>query len=319
MDTAERYRAFAREEVAGHSPVYEKLAADIAADPGLIALIDGLPPVKRQPNLLLAAARFLGGPVEDSGAFRDWAAAHWTGLAGTILARSTQTNEIGRCASLLPLLAALPQPLALIEVGASAGLCLYPDRYGYRYDDRPPIGAGAGPLVLTCRTNGEVPVPERLPRVVWRAGIDLNPLDVREEATLRWLECLVWPGQDDRLARLRGAALAAVADPPHLVRGDMNDVIREVVAQAPPDATPVVYHSAVMPYLDEEARDRFVATMRDLPARWISNEGSPRLPSVRARLTRPLPEGRLAFLLALDEEPVATAGPHGEWLDWLGG
>ncbi|MGV4926084.1 DUF2332 domain-containing protein [Streptomyces sp. BHT-5-2] len=33
---------------------------------------------------------------------------------------------------MLPVLAALPQPLALIGVGASAGLCLYPDRYRSR-------------------------------------------------------------------------------------------------------------------------------------------------------------------------------------------
>ncbi len=40
------------------------------------------------------------------------------------MSKRTQTNEPGRCAVLLPLLAALPQPLALLEVGASAGLCL---------------------------------------------------------------------------------------------------------------------------------------------------------------------------------------------------
>ena len=39
-----------------------------------------------------------------------------------ILARRTQTNEPARCAVLLPALAQLPQPLALIEAGASAGL-----------------------------------------------------------------------------------------------------------------------------------------------------------------------------------------------------
>ncbi len=47
--------------------------------------------------------------------------------------RSTQTNEPARCATVLPVLAQLPQPLALLEVGAAAGLCLLPEYYAYDY------------------------------------------------------------------------------------------------------------------------------------------------------------------------------------------
>ncbi|MFB9679337.1 DUF2332 domain-containing protein [Streptosporangium vulgare] len=317
MDTAELYRRFAVREVRGHSPAYEDLALEIAADARLLALIDGLPPIKRQPNLLLASVRFLGGPHADFGRFREWVVRHWAELRETVLARRTQTNEAGRCATLLPVLAGLTGPLALVEAGASAGLCLYPDRYRYRYDDRPVLGPEDSPVVLACRTNGRVPVPTRVPEVVWRAGLDLNPLDVREEETSRWLECLVWPGQHERLARLRGAVRIVREDPPHLVKGDLNETLRDLVASAPREATVVVFHSAVLPYLEEGERDRFVAAVRGLPVRWISNEGSPRLPSVLAGLGRDLPEDRLAFLPALDGRPVAMAGPHGEWLDWL--
>ncbi|MGW5263084.1 DUF2332 domain-containing protein [Microbispora sp. NPDC004025] len=317
METAEWYRYFAEREVRGHSPVYEALAHGIAADPGLVELIDGLPEPKRQPNLLLAAVRFLGGPYEGFGRFREWTVSHWAEVRETVLARRTQTNEAGRCASLLPVLAALPRPLALVEVGASAGLCLYPDRYRYRYDDGPEIGPADSPVLLTCRTNGKVSVPERLPDVVWRAGLDLDPVDVRDDEAVRWLECLVWPEQEDRLARLRGAVRMARRDPPRLVRGDAEAVLPGLVAAAPAGATVVVFHSAVMPYLDAAARDRFVALVRTLPVRWISNEGSPRLPELAAKLTAGLPDRRLAFLPALDGEPLAMAGPHGEWLDWL--
>ena len=104
-------------------------------------------------------------------------------------ARATQTNEAGRCAVLLPVLAALPQPLALLEVGASAGLCLYPDRYAYRYGDQV---LGAGEPVLDCAATGVAPPPAR-PEVVWRAGLDLNPLDVTDPADVAWLDALIWP------------------------------------------------------------------------------------------------------------------------------
>ncbi|MFD0662018.1 DUF2332 domain-containing protein [Thermocatellispora tengchongensis] len=287
METAEWYRRFAESEVRGHSAVYEAVALGVAGDDTLLGLIDTLPPAKRQPNLLLAAVRFLGGPYDDEARFRSWTVRNWDTVRATVLARRTQTNEAGRCASLMPMLAALPGPLALIEVGASAGLCLYPDRYRYRYDDRPAVGPADSPVVLDCRTNGRVPVPDRLPEVVWRAGIDLDPVDVRDDEAVRWLESLIWPGQDERLARLRSAVRPAREDPPRIVRGDAEAVLPELVRSAPAGATVVVFHSALMPYLDEPARDRFVALVRGLPVQWISNEGSPRLPSVLAKLTEP--------------------------------
>jgi hypothetical protein len=64
-------------------------------------------------------------------AFRAAALDRRAEVATTMLARRTQTNEPARCATLLPALASLRQPLAVLEVGASAGLCLLPDRYGY--------------------------------------------------------------------------------------------------------------------------------------------------------------------------------------------
>jgi uncharacterized protein DUF2332 len=66
--------------------------------------------------------------------FRGWLLERRDEILAVLLARRTQTNEPARCATLLPLLATLPQPLALLEVGASAGLCLLADRYAYDFD-----------------------------------------------------------------------------------------------------------------------------------------------------------------------------------------
>ncbi|MFJ9691686.1 DUF2332 domain-containing protein [Kitasatospora sp. NPDC101183] len=337
------YRRFAENEARGNSAVYQDLAERVAGDGRLVELLEELPEAKRQPNLLFGAVRFLGGPVAAGWPeFRAWTEAHWGGVSAAMRERSTQTNEAGRCATLLPLLASLPQPLALIEVGASAGLCLYPDRYRYRYS----VGGGgaveggavrefggsggsgaseaSGDMVtLDCAVSGPAPVGVgpgvRMPEVVWRAGIDLNPLDVRSEEEMRWLEALVWPEQTHRLERLRGAVRVARAEPPHLVRGDLNATVRELVAQAPAGATPVVFHSAVLAYLPPEAREEFAATMRELPGHWISNEALPVLPTVARRLPDGVAPSRSGlFLLALDERPVAFTGPHGQSLDWFG-
>lgn len=321
------YRRFAANEAHGNSAVYEELAERVAGDGRLVELLEELPEAKRQPNLLFGAVRFLGGPVTAGWPpFRAWVEAHWAGIAATMRERSTQTNEAGRCATLLPLLASLPQPLALIEVGASAGLCLYPDRYRYRYSvEGAAVGefgadeSGADVVTLDCAVSGPAPVGHRLPEVVWRAGIDLNPLDVRSEEEMRWLEALVWPEQSHRLERLRGAVRIARTDPPHLVRGDLNAVVRELVAKVPQGATPVVFHSAVLAYLPPQAREEFAATMRELPGHWISNEALPVLPTVAERLPHGATPSRPGlFVLALDERPVAFTGPHGQSLDWFG-
>jgi hypothetical protein len=117
-----------------------------------------------------------------------------------MLSCTTQTNEPARCAVLLPLLAGLPQPLALLEVGASAGLCLLPDHYSYDYGItrlEPPTKKTYSPPVFECRVSGAVPIPSALPTIAWRAGIDLNPIDVNARAETDWLETLVWPGQSE--------------------------------------------------------------------------------------------------------------------------
>ncbi|MEV1176334.1 DUF2332 domain-containing protein [Nonomuraea sp. NPDC049784] len=318
MSTAEWYRSFGAMEARGQSPTYDMLAGRIADDAEMLALLEQLPEPKRQPNLLFGVVRFLGGPVEDYQAFRTWTSAEWVRVRQAMSERRTQTNEPGRCAVLLPVLAALPQPLALIEVGASAGLCLYPDRYRYRYDDGLVVGPAGSPVVLECHTSGPVPLPERVPRAVWRAGVDLNPLDVHSAEDMRWLECLVWPEQHERLPRLRGAVRVAREEPPQLVRGDLNQVIGDLVAQAPANATPVVLHTSVLAYLSMEEREAFAEKMRGLPCRWVSSEAVGVLPSVDRRLPRPAPQDRLVCVVAPDGRPLAFAGPHGQSLDWFG-
>jgi len=131
--TAENYRRFARLEAAGRSPAYEALANAVAGNEMILAFLGSLVAAKRQPNMLFAAVRYLLGapPGPHSHAL---VAERPSELAQVMNNRRTQTNEAARCAVLLPALAALPQPLALLEVGAAAGLTLLPDMYSYDYD-----------------------------------------------------------------------------------------------------------------------------------------------------------------------------------------
>ncbi len=127
------YRAFARQEARGRSPAYESLAESVAGDAALVSYVCSLPYAKRQPNLLFAAARYLLGAAPGLPELRDLVSRSRAELTEVMLSHRTQTNEPARCAMLLPALAQLPGPLALIEVGASAGLTLLVDKYSYDY------------------------------------------------------------------------------------------------------------------------------------------------------------------------------------------
>jgi len=80
-----------------------------------------LPLEKRQPSLLFATARCLLGMPASLDRLRALASQNRAGLPEVMLARWTQANESARCAKLLPALAQLPSPLALIEAGPTAG------------------------------------------------------------------------------------------------------------------------------------------------------------------------------------------------------
>ena len=252
--TAQIYRGFARQEARGRSPAYEALAEGVAGDRGILRFVGSLPPEKRQPNLLFAAARYLLGVPADLASLRGLVAASGRELADVMLTRRTQTNEPARCALLLPALAQLPQPLALIEVGASAGLTLLVDRYSYDYAGHRIAGLDPQAPTLRCAPEGPVPLPGRPPVIAWRAGLDLNPLSVASEEDVRWLGCLVWPGEGDRQERLAPAIAAARRDPPALYRGDLIDDLPALAARAPAGATLVVYHSAVLAYVAPQRR-----------------------------------------------------------------
>jgi hypothetical protein len=101
-----------------------------------------------------------------------------------------------------------------------------------------------------------------------------------------------------------------------MLRGHLLDRLPEAVAQLPAGCTAVVFHTAVLPYVPRDERAAFVALVRELPVRWIAQEGPGVLPAVDAQLPDP-DEARGRFVLSLDGRAVAWTAPHGGRLDWF--
>lgn len=322
VDIAEQYLSFAA--YAEESPCFRDWATSVAEDEEVLRWLATLPSIKQQPNLVFAASRWHGVPapgpyealrralLDDDGQIRR-----------TIMKRRTQTNEVGRLATLMPALAQVAdkaeRPLALVEVGASAGLCLYPDRFDYDWD---PVGrlGGSGGALLRCVTTGAMPVPVRHPEVAWRGGVDLNPLDPTSGDAADWLEMLVWPEQEERRQRLRTAIEVARTDPPTVIRGDLLEELPALVERAARHGEVVVQHSAVLAYLEQEDRSRFTTMMQTLvgerACHWVSNEGKKVLPGVTA--TGPqVPAEMATFVLGLNSQALAWTHSHGSAMTWL--
>ena len=318
-DISVRYRKFATDEAHGKSPLYEDLAQRIASDPLILAFLSELPRQRQQPNLLFAAVKYLHGTSRGWEDFRRFIQKHSDEIAGLMKTRSTQTNVPERCATLLPLMARLPQPLALLEVGASVGLCLLPDYYAYAYDGHrvsPTRSTAAPPPTLTCQASPGTPLPDRGIEVGWRAGLDSDPIDVNNDDQIAWLEALIWPGEPDRLENLRAALAIARQDPPRIIRGDLRADLAQLAAEAPRGMTLVVFHTAVLAYVESrEDRKAFARTVRELAPVWISNEAPGVFPEISAKVSRPAPPHH--FLLSLDEEPIAWTDLHGASIEWL--
>lgn len=313
-----RYLLFADREARGSSPALETWARLVADDDDLLQQLATLPEQKRQPNLVFAALRWHGGEPGDKAALRHGLRVQWPEVRRTILARSTQTNEPNRCAVILPLLHRIRGPLALIELGSSAGLTLIPDRYSYRYSDGTAVDPDDGPsdVVLECRlAGGALPADLAMPRIAWRAGLDLNPLDAGDDDTAAWLTNLVWPEHARRRDRLAKALPLAAASSLRIDQGDLRAGLTDLLAAVPGGTTPVVAHSAVLAYLSVDDRSTVSNILAKSEARWVSLEGRGVVPLVKN--VPPMTDPDTPFVAALDGEPIALASSHGDVISML--
>jgi hypothetical protein len=264
-------------------------------------------------------------PGEDAGhALVSFCAQFEAELAETISTRLVQTNHVQRSFGLrlgLSVIAAeVPGAAHLIEVGASAGLNLRFDRYGYHVGGRR-YGNLSSPVQLEVESYGRARLPDldALPGITSVLGVDLHPVDVTDPAERAWLEALIWP-ENHRQRVLLGAALElAAADPPPMLAGDAIDVLPGIGVALPAGEPRVVFHCATRMHVPENRRQAFDTAIARLgetgPLWWLSAEDAPGLDP------RPQP-ARPGAILQLRRpgaaaEPIAAVDGHLEWIEML--
>jgi hypothetical protein len=339
---ANLFRLLGEIDYRGASPLYERLTRDAAEDPEVLELLLPAAPRDRFPHLLFAAVHYLllsegSDPItvfgsEPYSTFRSWCLDRRSDverLAGT---RVVQTNEVGRAAALLPSLATVAEtarrPLAVVEVGASAGLNLLFDRYRYVFGPGLETGPKDSDVVLRPRLKGDCKPPLSVPVVPWRRGLDRQPVDVTDDDAVRWLRACIWPEQRWRIELFERAVEIARRDPPILVRGDVFESLPAVVRSAPSDSALCVVHTAFLSYVPDPPRfwELLNELSRERPLWWLSGEGTGVVPQVPSPPLETLADG-ISFLygivpLGIPDEPprpLARAGAHGAWVDWLDG
>lgn len=336
---AEQFSHWAAGELRETSPLYARLAQGIAADPGLQALAATArsSPV---PHLFMGAVQYLladqpsdplaafypsltatpNREADPYPAFRAFCLAHHEEISEILRTRRVQTNEVRRCATLLPAFGLVGQravlrPLALIEIGTGAGFNLLWDHYGYDYGAAGRAGDPQAALQLACEVRGNLmpPIPRYFPPIASRLGIDLNPLDVRDPAAVRWLRALIWPEHAERRALLDQALAAVQADPPELRAGDAVDLLPGVLADLPANVLPCVFHSYTLNQFTPLRRAQWagilatVGEVRDLACISIESSGWD-----QPYLTLQYWQGRW-----ITNRPLARCNPHGAWIEWL--
>jgi hypothetical protein len=242
-------------------------------------------------------------------------------IAG-FLASAPQTNETRRTIALLAgflwLAARHDLEIELLEIGASAGLNLYWDRFAYRTAS---WWWGDGPVQISTDWTGPPPPIDAVPRIRARAACDLNPVDVRDPDQRLRLRAYIWADQIERLARFDAAAALAAADDPRVERADAAEWLEARLPHRSPDALTVVYHSVFYQYPRTETRQRIAAAIAQAgergaaPLAWLRLEPETVLGG---------PRDSERFLVDVvtwpgaERRTLAVTDGHGNFVDALG-
>jgi hypothetical protein len=334
---------FAEHQFRGYSALYERIAGAASDSPAVLEIQMEAPPEAHLPTVLLGAVHYLlldgaDHPLADVYAgrsnadpvplFLDLCRARHDELVAVIRVRRVQTNDCGRSALLGPGLTwlsdRLPGSMALVDVGASAGLNLIPDRYRLDYGGHGTTGPPS-PVSIHCDViGGEPPIAAALPSFAVRVGLDRSPIDLADPDDARWLLACVWP-DTGRLERTAASIRLARESLPAVHPGDAVHDLPPLLEGLDEGVSAVVVNTWSLSYLSRAEREEYVDVLAQASRRrvigWLLADDSSVLSEVPA-LGDGGPAGNALAALLFDRgelvsgEVLAAVHQHGVWIDW---
>lgn len=237
------------------------------------------------------------------------------------LDRPPQTNEVGRAAALVGGLLHLPDamrlPVRLHEIGASAGLNLLADRFGYVDAAGTTFGDPTSAVRLDDAWQGRALRPWTDLGFVERVGCDVMPVDARSPQGRLTLTAYVWADQVVRLERLRGALQVAARHHVEVRRLGAAELVRSMDLRL--GAVTVLWHSVMWQYLERTEQNAVTAALTSLGERATADA-----PFVHLFLepTRRRSDGPHEFLVVIQTWPegrrrvLGTSTGHGVPMSW---
>lgn len=333
---AKEFLRYGERDYRGSSHLYETLSTFVARDGDLLEIAShGKSAI---PNLFFGAVHYLlmhrkreslatyypslhkpthtgtGFPA----LFRSFCIEHRAELIEILSSRTVQTNEVSRCAYLYPAFSAVSNtaagaPLALIDVGAGAGLHLLWDHYGYDYGLERIYGRPDSPVRIRSALSGNARprLQDRAPLVGSRFAIDLHPVSPDVDDDIRWLEALIWPEHESRREQFHKAIdiLKQHKNAITFFAGDAADALPEALMNVPENELPCVFQTHIWRQLAPETKAKLIATLetfgRQRKVCFVSALD-------QLRLEWFAPSGHRGWTLANYEQ-------HGRWVEWLGG
>lgn len=194
---AKTFLTFSEKECKGSSHLYEFSARKMASDNTLLEISRAAQSGQPVPNLLFGAVHYLllkgtrhplqeyypsieetPKPHDESFEhFKDFCLKYRMEIEQILKTKLVQTNEVRRCAYLYPAFCAIyektKKPLALIEIGTSAGLQLLWDKYSYTYGNKDLFGNQESSLTITTEIKGENTLTCKRSHRLFQQGLDL--------------------------------------------------------------------------------------------------------------------------------------------------